>query len=423
MVRSQHLGGCCCRDTHLHTWAWGQVWGRWPGCIACCYVQNSAVPGTRQDRGLRGLLEPCPAPGRQVWGPWGGGSAISLGIWHMESLWGDGRDAPQPSFRGSIAVVPREPLARPEPHVGGLLKAVGRCDSTWSPCLPRSRLCRGVCSSITGWGRGAPARRPPAPALPAPRRRVSMKAGGPFPHPPPPPPSPTGSCQSAASSSRKSREPPCEPGRATTAPAPQAPRTGGTAPLPTPPALAGVPPRRGQGRVTTDGGAPSYSPGAGPTPPGMSSACWWAQRGVSSLGAVMGSRGVTPHLGVSLWTASCFVFPPPSRPRLAAAPGQGGHEAAVQCSCPPPLPPLPRRGWVAHPEPAPPSPFPSPDCLSEYRKNKLCRWPPASQKHLMSRSAQAALQGCINLEEFPAWELLLGGGLAAPLPSCALPEG
>lgn len=92
--------------------------------------------------------------------------------------------------------------------------------------------------------------------------------------------------------------------------------------------------------------------------------------------------------------------------------------------CPPPLPPLPRRGWVAHPEPAPPSPFPSPDCLSEYRKNKLCRWPPASQKHLMSRSAQAALQGCINLEEFPAWELLAGGGgLAAPLPSCALPGG
>lgn len=95
---------------------------------------------------------------------------------------------------------------------------------------------------------------------------------------------------------------------------------------------------------------------------------------------------------------------------LPAAPGQGGHAGAVQCACPPPpLPPLPRRGWVAHPEPAPPSPFPSPDCLSEYRKNKLCRWPPASQKHLMSRSAQAALQGCINLEEFPAWELLPGG--------------
>lgn len=88
---------------------------------------------------------------------------------------------------------------------------------------------------------------------------------------------------------------------------------------------------------------------------------------------------------------------------------------------------FPRWGWVAHREPAPPSPFPSPDCLSEYRKNKLCRWPPASQKHLMSRSAQAALQGCINLEEFPAWELLAGGGgrggLAAPLPSRALPEG
>lgn len=92
--------------------------------------------------------------------------------------------------------------------------------------------------------------------------------------------------------------------------------------------------------------------------------------------------------------------------------------------CPPPLPPLPRRGWVAHPEPAPPSPFPSPDCLSEYRKNKLCRWPPASQKHLMSRSAQAALQGCINLEEFPAWELLAGGGgLAAPPSKLCPPRG
>lgn len=91
--------------------------------------------------------------------------------------------------------------------------------------------------------------------------------------------------------------------------------------------------------------------------------------------------------------------------------------------CPPPLPPLPRRGWVAHPEPAPPSPFPSPDCLSEYRKNKLCRWPPASQKHLMSRSAQAALQGCINLEEFPAWELLPGGRVGCPPSKLCPPRG
>lgn len=142
-------------------------------------------------------------------------------------------------------------------------------------------------------------------------------------------------------------------------------------------------------------------------PLGMSSACWWVQRGGSSLGAVTGSRGVTLHLGVSLWMASCVV----SSPRRPCPLPQGREDTRVPCNVrvPPPLPPLPRRGWVAHPEPAPPSPFPSPDCLSEYRKNKLCRWPPASQKHLMSLSAQAALQGCINLEEFPAWELLPGG--------------
>lgn len=101
--------------------------------------------------------------GAKFGGPWGGGSAISVGIWHTGSLWGDSRDAPRLSSRGSIPVVPREPPARPELHAGGLLEAVGRCDSTRSPCLPRSRLCRGVRSRIIGVGKGCPCAAAPRP--------------------------------------------------------------------------------------------------------------------------------------------------------------------------------------------------------------------------------------------------------------------
>lgn len=182
-----------------------------------------------------------------------------------------------------------------------------------------------------------------------------MKAGGPFPHPPPP--SPTGSCQSAASSSRKSREPPCEPGRATTAPAPQAPRTGGTAALPAPPALAGVPPRPGEGRPTASGGAPSYSPGAGPTPLGISPACWWAQRGGSSLGAVMWGRGVTPRRGSI--PVDSFLLYVPSAPPLPLP--QGREDTRLPCNVRVPPASSPRSpagaGWhIQSLRPPPPSP-------------------------------------------------------------------
>lgn len=142
-------------------------------------------------------------------------------------------------------------------------------------------------------------------------------------------------------------------------------------------------------------------------PPGMSSPCWWAQRG--GVLPCCGDGGLWGHPAAGSIPADGFVCCVPPPPPLLPTP-RGGEDTRVRamCMCPPPLPPLPRRAWVAHPEPAPPSPFPSPDCLSEYKKNKLCCWPPASQKHLMSRSAQAALWGCVNLEEFPAWELLLG---------------
>lgn len=179
-----------------------------------------------------------------------------------------------------------------------------------------------------------------------------------------------------------------------------------------------------------NGGAPSRPPGAGPVPLGMSSPCWWAQKGgwgggLSSLGAVMGEPWGRPAArsipADGFMSCHVRVVPPPAA--AARSPAAGRTRGCVQrvCThaCAPCLSPRsPRRGWVAHPEPAPPSPFPSPDCLSEYRKNKLCRWPPASQKHLMSRSAQAALRGCVNLEEFPAWELLLGGSWPPPSKLC-----
>lgn len=91
------------------------------------------------------------------------------------------------------------------------------------------------------------------------------------------------------------------------------------------------------------------------------------------------------------------------------------HNMCAHARVPLPLPP-PGLGGTSRA--CAPSPFPSLDCLSEYRKNKLCRWPPASQKHLMSRSAQAALRGCVNLEEFPAWELPLGVLGHPPLKLC-----
>lgn len=225
-----------------------------------------------------------------------------------------------------------------------------------------------------------------------------MKAGSPFPHPPPPP-SPTGSCQSLASSSRKSREPPCEPGRAGSAPAPAGtPRPGARQPPRLPhPALLGLLPSREERQSVPNGRALSRPPGAGLMPPGMSSPCWWAPRRGSSLSALMRGRGVTPQLGASLRMASCGVVVVVVATHGCPLP-RGREDTRVRatcvhtmclytCVCPLPLPLLPRWGWVAHPEPVPPSPFPSPDCLSEYRKNKLCRWLPASQKHLMSRSA------------------------------------
>lgn len=81
-------------------------------------------------------------------------------------------------------------------------------------------------------------------------------------------------------------------------------------------------------------------------------------------------------------------------------------------SCLPPHAGLEMQGEISPPA-ASPHPPPCLGCLWEYRTNNLCLWPPASQKHLMSRWAQAALWGCVNLEEFPAWDWPLGG---LPLP-------
>lgn len=138
-------------------------------------------------------------------------------------------------------------------------------------------------------------------------------------------------------------------------------------------------------------------------PPGMSPPCWWAT----------GARSV-PGGG------PLVTVPPPLR-----ACGVGAVCARTRVRVPPfpPSPPYarPGAGGTSRELPAAPSPLPSLDCLSEYRKkkNKLCRWPAASQKHLMSRSAQAALRGCVNLEEFPAWEMLAAGVSLPKHPSAA----
>lgn len=148
---------------------------------------------------------------------------------------------------------------------------------------------------------------------------------------------------------------------------------------------------------------PARPPGAGPVPPGMSPPCWWAT----------GARSV-PGGG------PLVTVPPPLR-ACGWAPCVRAHVCVSPRFLPPP--PMPAPGPVARPESSPPPPPPSPPWTVyrniEKKKNKLCRWPAASQKHLMSRSAQAALRGCVNLEEFPAWEMLAAGVSLPKHPSAA----
>lgn len=93
-------------------------------------------------------------------------------------------------------------------------------------------------------------------------------------------------------------------------------------------------------------------------PLGMSSACWWVQRGGSSLGAVTGSRGVTPHLGVSLWMASCIA----SSPRCPCPLPQGREDTRVPCNVrvPPASSPAPPPGLGGTSRACAPLPLPLP---------------------------------------------------------------
>lgn len=244
MMRSQRLAGMLTRVP--------RVWGRFGAAglaaspAAVCRTSTCREQGRAEvPKGCWSLLQ-CqvpvaeggePSPGALgmgfcrfpraagAWGPFWGGTAGTL-------------LSPAPTTAFQCPGGPQRASHRAKTPDLNAVTAHGPCASP-----PGLRPPRGLQLDPPGRERGCVAAAPPAPALPAPLHRVSMKAGGPFPHPPPPPPpSPTGSCQSAASSSRKSREPPCEPGPAATAPAPAGtPLPGGAHPPPQHPTTTTAP--------------------------------------------------------------------------------------------------------------------------------------------------------------------------------------